>query len=110
MTQKHHQEEISGPIDTIEAAPLAKDCPRPKRTRIQNRKTQENQIQNQLFKVLFFRPASPAVPTSSEQKPEKRSLSIRNNASQSKQRRPSIRQNSSQEPDINTQDKKEKEE
>ena len=46
MTQKHHQEEISGPIDAIEAAPLVKDYPRPKRARIQNQKTQENQAQN----------------------------------------------------------------
>ena len=95
MTQKHHQEKISGPIDTIEPAPLAKDCPRPKRARIQSRKAQENQAQNQLFEVLSFRPASPAVPTPSEQKPEERSLSIGNNVSQSKQRRPPIRQNSS---------------
>ena len=41
MPQKHHQEEISGPLDTIEAAPLAKDLPRPKRARIQSRKAPE---------------------------------------------------------------------
>ena len=66
MTQKHHQEKISGPIDTIKAVSLVKDCPRPKRIRIQSRKTQENQVQNQLFKALSFRPINPAVPTLSK--------------------------------------------
>ena len=47
MTQKHHQEEISGPSDTIEAAPLAKDLSRPKRARIQSRKALENQVHSQ---------------------------------------------------------------
>ncbi len=63
MTQKHHQEEISGPIDAIEAAPLIKDCSRPKRARIQSQKAQKNQAQSQLFEVLSFRSA---VPTSSQ--------------------------------------------
>jgi hypothetical protein len=41
MTQKHHQEEISEPFDTIEAAPLAKDLSSAKRARIQSRKARE---------------------------------------------------------------------
>ena len=63
MTQKHHQEEISGPLDTIEAVPLAKDLPRSRRARIQSRKVRENQAQNQLFKVLFLE-SSTTVTTS----------------------------------------------
>ena len=112
MTQKHHQEEISGPIDAIEAAPLAKDCPRPKRARIQSRKAQENQAQNQLSEVLSFRSATPAVPTPtpSEQVSSEYLQSTGNDVSQPKRRRPLIRQNSSQEPDINIQDRKEKKE
>jgi hypothetical protein len=43
MTQKHHQEEISGPLDTIEAAQLVEDLPKPKRARIQSQKARENQ-------------------------------------------------------------------
>ena len=95
MTQKHHQEEISGPIDAIEAAPLAKDCPRPKRARIQSRKVQENQAQSQLSEVLSFRPATPAVPTPSELVSSKYLQSTGNDASQSKRRRLPNRQNSS---------------
>ena len=89
MTQKHHQEEISGANDTIEAVPLAKDCPRPKRTRIQNRKTQENQVQSQLFGVLSLRSITSTVPTSNEQKsiPNEYSSSIKNDIFQSKRRR-----------------------
>ena len=106
MTQKHHQEEISGPLDSIEAAPLAKDLPRPKRARIQSRKAQENQAQNSLFKVLSFRPVTPSVslpkPTSSS--PNERRVSI------SKLRRFSNSQNSSQQVDIKLQDRKEGEE
>ena len=98
MTQKHHQEEISGPIDAIEAAPLAKDCPRPKRTRIQSRKAQENQVQSQFSKVLSLWPVTCTVPTSSDEY----SSSIENDTSQSKRRRPLNRQNSSQRPDIHT--------
>ena len=106
MTQKHHQEEISGPIDAIEAAPLAKDCPRPKRARIQSRKAQENQAQSQFSEVLSLRPATRTVPTSSDEY----SSSIGNDASQSKRRRPPNRQNSSQGSGIHTQYRKEKEE
>ena len=87
MTQKHHQEEISGPNDTIEAAPLAKDCPRPKRARIQSRKAQENQVQSQSFKVLSQRPVTYMVPISSD----KYSSSIGNDVSRSKRQRSSIR-------------------
>ena len=91
MTQKHHQEEISGSINVIEAAPLTKDCPRLKRTRIQNRKAQENQVQSQFFEVLSLRPVTCTIPTSSNEY----FSSIGNDASQSKRRRPSNRQNSS---------------
>ena len=66
MTQKHHQEEISGANDTIEAAPLVKDCPRLKRARIQSRKAQENQVQSQLFEVLSLRLTTSTVPTSNK--------------------------------------------
>ena len=110
MTQKHHQEEISGPIDAIEAAPLVKDCPRPKRTRIQSRKVQENQTQSQLSEVLSFRPTTPAVPTPSELVSSEYSQSTRNDVSQSKRRRPPNRQNSSQETGIHIQHREEKEE
>ena len=87
MTQKHHQEEISGPIDAIEAAPLAKDCPRPKRTRIQSRKVQENQAQSQLSEVLSFRPVTPAVPTPNELVSSKYLQSTENDVSQLKRQR-----------------------
>ena len=109
MTQKHHQEEISGPIDAIEAAPLAKDCPQPKRTRIQSQKARENQTQSQLSQVLSLRPIPPTVPTSNEQKlvpNQKYFSSTENDVSQSKQRRRLLYQNSSQRSDINTQHKK----
>ena len=90
MTQKHHQEEISGPINTIEAAPLVKDCPRLKRTRTQNRKTRENQMQSQLSQVLSLRPIPLTIPTSSEQKlvpNQEYSSYTGNDVSQPKQRR-----------------------
>jgi hypothetical protein len=58
MPQKHHQEEISGPLDTIEAASLARDLPRPKRARIQSRKARENRAQSQPFEVLSLRPTA----------------------------------------------------
>jgi hypothetical protein len=51
MTQKHHQEEISGPVDLTEAAELAKDLPRPKRARILSRKARENQAKISTFEV-----------------------------------------------------------
>ena len=97
MTQKHHQEKISGANDTIEAAPLAKDCPRPKRTRIQNRKAQENQVQSQLFGVLSLRSITPTVPTLNKQKSvlNEYSSSIKNDTPQLKRQRLLNRQNSS---------------
>ena len=91
MTQKHHQEEISGPNDTIEAAPLAKDCPRLKRTRIQSRKAQENQVQSQSFEVLSLQSITYTIPTLSNEY----FLFIRDNVSQSKRQRSLLRQNSS---------------
>ena len=106
MTQKHHQEEISGPNDTIEAAPLAKDCPRPKRTRIQSRKAQENQVQSQSFEILSLQPATHMIPILSNEY----SSSIGNDASRSKRQRPPIRQNSSQRTNIHIQYRKEKKE
>ena len=109
MTQKHHQEEISGPLDTIEAAPLAKDLPRPKRARIQSRKAQENQAQSSLFEVLSFRPATPSVsvpkPTLLDSSsPSERRVSI------SKLQRLSNSQNSSQQADTTPQDERERKE
>ena len=61
MTQKHHQEEISGPVDTIEAAPLAKDLPQPKRARIQSFKVRENRAQSEISQVPSPRPANPPL-------------------------------------------------
>ena len=70
----------------------------PKRTRIQSRKAQENQVQSQLFEVLFLWSITPTVSTSNEQKPvfNKYFLSIKNDTSQLKRRRSLNRQNSSQ--------------
>ena len=62
MVQKRHQEEISGPLDTIEAAPLAKDLPRPKRARIESRKALENRAQTAETEVLPLRAAPQSIP------------------------------------------------
>ena len=67
MTQKHHQEKISGSNDIIKVVSLVKDCFRFKRTRIQNRKAQENQVQSQSFKVLFLRSVTYTVSTSNDE-------------------------------------------
>jgi hypothetical protein len=48
MVQKRHQEEISGPCDSIDSAPLAEDLPRPKRELKKSRKARENEAQSQL--------------------------------------------------------------
>lgn len=45
MVQKRHQEEISGPQDTIRSAPFASELPRPKRSRRKTRKATENEAQ-----------------------------------------------------------------
>jgi Mg/Co/Ni transporter MgtE len=74
MTQKHHQEEISGPLDTIEAAQLVEDLPKPKRARILDQKARENQAQSQQFKVLSPRPAT--VQSTSVLKPAPSDLSL----------------------------------
>jgi hypothetical protein len=58
MVQKRHQEEISGPLDLIESAPLAKDLPRPKRIRLLSRKAQENSAQNEPSEVSSSRAAT----------------------------------------------------
>ena len=91
MIQKHHQEEISESINVIETVSLTKNYSRLKRTRIQNRKTQENQVQSQLFKVLFLRSTTRTVSTLNDEY----SSSIGNDTSQSKRRRSPNRQNSS---------------
>jgi Transposase IS4 len=98
MTQKHHQEEISGPLDTIEAAQLVKDLPKPKRARIQSRKARENQAQSRPFEVLSLRPATvPTVQSISVPKPATSDLSSTkgNFDSTSKQQQCSNSQNSS---------------
>ncbi len=105
MVQKRHQEEISGPTDTIEAAPLTKDCPRLKRARIQSRKAQENQAQSQPVEVLFLRSTRT---TPSEQLRSEHSPSTGNNLSQSKRRQSPNRQNSSQRASKSIQHSKEK--
>jgi len=69
MTQKHHQEEISGPLDTTEAASLASDLPRPKRARIRSRKVLENRAQSQQFEILPLRPQNPSPSPSRLRKP-----------------------------------------
>jgi hypothetical protein len=68
MTRKHHQEEISGPLDSIEAAQLLEDLPKPKRARIQSRKARENRAQTQQFEVFSLRPA--IVPTLANKRAE----------------------------------------
>jgi Transposase IS4 len=93
MTQKRHQEEISGPLDSVEAAPLARDLSPPKRARIQSRKVRENQAQSQPFEVPSLRPASSG-----------------NTLSTRKRRQPSNSQNISQQIGARTQKGKEKEE
>ena len=54
IVQKRHQEQISGPLDTVEAAPLAKDLPPPtKRFKFESQKARENRAQSELSQVLF---------------------------------------------------------
>jgi hypothetical protein len=70
MVQKRHQEEISGPLDLIESAPLAKDLPRPKRIRVLSRKAQENGAQTEPSKVPSSQAATRAtVPKTAPSKP-----------------------------------------
>jgi Transposase IS4 len=96
FTQKHHQEEISGPLDTIKAAPLAKDLPRPKRARIQSRKALENRAQSQSAEVLSLRPANFSIGRNTTPLPQQQPLSNS--------------QNSSQQAEISTADRQKKEE
>jgi Transposase IS4 len=69
MVQKHHQEEISGPSDSIDYAPLAADLPRPKREIKKSRKARENEAQSQLpfvpSSTQTTRQATPTNPSSS---------------------------------------------
>lgn len=95
MTQKHHQEEISGPLDTIEAAVSAIDLPRPKRARIQSRKVRENSCQSEISEVPALRRSYPPPSPSP-------SLSSRP--------RPTNSQNSSQSVDRRTAERRQKEE
>jgi hypothetical protein len=97
MTQKHHQEEISGPLDTIEAAKSIVDLSKPKRARIQSRKARENRAQSQQFKVLSLRPTVvPTVRSTSVPKPVPSDLSStdRNPDTTVKQQQPTSSQNS----------------
>ena len=105
MTQKHHQEEISGPLDTIEAAPLAKDLPRPKRTRIQSWKARENQAQNPPFEVLSLE-----SPTAAAQSTHDNSSILSFSYSNEKPRQLPSSQNSSKRVDTNSQSREKKEE
>jgi Transposase IS4 len=76
MTHKHHEEEISGPPDTIQAAESIVDLPKPKRARVQSRKARENRAQSQQFEVLSPRPATvPTVQSTSVPKPAPSDLS-----------------------------------
>ena len=106
MTQKHHQEEISGPLDTIEAAPLAKDLPRPKRARIQSRKARENQAQNQPFEVLSSESTAAAAQSTHVQN----SPILSSSHSNEKLRQLSSSQNSSKRVNTNSQSREKKEE
>ena len=98
MTQKHHQEEISGPLDTVKAASLAENLPRPKRARIQSRKVLKNQEQK-------FSPKVQPKPT-----PSQSSTADRNRTFKSKRQQPSTSQNSSQRKGKQIAKKKEKKE
>jgi Transposase IS4 len=104
MTQKHHQEEISGPLDTIEAAQLVEDLPKPKRARIQSQKARENQAQSQQFEVLSLRPAT--VQSTSVPKPAPSDLSSTGRYSDptTKQQQPLSSQNSSKRTNAKAQD------
>ena len=51
MVQKRHQEEISGPSNSLADALTAEELPRPKRTRKQSQKALENDSQKKLFLV-----------------------------------------------------------
>ena len=112
MTQKHHQEEISGPLDLTEAAPLASECPRPKRARIHSPKAHKNWTQSEALEVLSFRPTITSLnvpkPTPLEHLDSSSLTDI--HPSISERQRPSNSQNSSQQTLTNTQDRKEKEE
>jgi hypothetical protein len=65
MTQKHHQEEISGPLDSIEAAKLFEDLPKPKRARIQTEKLEK--IELKLNNLKYFPYSLPLYPRYSQQ-------------------------------------------
>ena len=112
MTQKHHQEKISGPLDLIEAAPLANECPRPKRARIQSRKARENRTQSEVSEVLSFRPVitSLNVPKPASLEHLDSFSSTDTHLSISKRQRPLNSQTSSQQTLNNIQDRKEKKE
>jgi Transposase IS4 len=111
MTQKHHQEEISGPLDSIEAAQLFEDLPKPKRARIQSRKARENRAQTQQFEVLSLRPAIvPTVQSTSVPKPAPSDSSSRDGkvTSTTERRQLSNSQNSSKRINTKTQNTKKK--
>ncbi|KAF7504608.1 hypothetical protein GJ744_008788 [Endocarpon pusillum] len=52
MVQKRYQEEISGPTDTIEAAPLAKDCLDPKEHEFRAEKLKK--IKHKVSQLKYF--------------------------------------------------------
>jgi Transposase IS4 len=58
MVQKRHQEEISGPSDSTEAAATATELRASKRTRFQSSKAAENELQRSLKDVPFQPPKS----------------------------------------------------
>jgi hypothetical protein len=109
MPQKHHQEEISGPLDTIEAASLAKDLPRPKRARIQSRKARENGAQSQPFEVLSLRPAVAPKKRAHREASEASSVNAPLNTTPN-QRQPPNSQNSSQQASSQAANREKKEE
>lgn len=81
MVQKRHQGEISGPLDSVNSAPLASDLTRPKRERFRSLKVVENDAQSELQLI-------PIHPRTSERRPIPRA----DNASPASLERPSKRQ------------------
>jgi hypothetical protein len=112
MARKQHQEEISGPVDLTQAAPLAKDLARPKRARILSRKALENRVQNQSTQVSSSAPAVPTVPipTTAKSAPVDDSSPAGIDTSTSKQRPPPKAQNSSKRKRENGRDSEKEEE
>ena len=93
MVQKRHQEEISGPSDSLEDAPNASELPRPKRNRILSRKARENRDANSTFEIPF-RTFSTGSPNSSPFSSETTSINGPQEVVRKQQQPPQRQQNS----------------